>query len=143
MSEMARVLVPGGRVSLNVWGSLDRQVFHAAIVDGITAFFGAGARTALDAGFSLNTAEELRRLAADAGLQNIKVRFEHRTMRHPSAAEMAAGFMQATPVAAQFKALSDDERASFVKHVSERLSGYIDDAGLAVPLENHFLTATR
>jgi hypothetical protein len=118
-------------------------VFHAAIVDGIATFFGAEARTALDIGFSLNTAEELRRLAIDAGLRNIKIRFEHRTMRHPSAAEMAAGFMQATPVAAQFKALSDDKRTAFVGHVSERLSDYIDDGGLAAPLENHFLTATR
>jgi hypothetical protein len=64
-------------------------------------------------------------------------------MRHPSAAEMTAGFMQATPVAAQFKALSDDKRTAFVGHVSERLSAYIDDGGLAAPLENHFLTATR
>jgi hypothetical protein len=56
---------------------------------------------------------------------------------------MVAGFMQATPVASQFKALLDDKRTAFVKHVSERLSGHTDDTGLAAPLENHFLTATR
>jgi ubiquinone/menaquinone biosynthesis C-methylase UbiE len=143
MKEMARVLAPGGRVALNVWGALDRQVFHSAIVDGVGTFFGPEAKTAFDSAFSLNTVDELRGLASGAGLKNIRVRFEHRTMRHPSAAEMAMGFMQATPLAGQFRILSEERRNAFAEHVSERLKGYIDDTGLAAPLENHFLTATQ
>ena len=143
MREMARVLVPGGRVSLNVWGAFDRQVFYVALVDGIGKFLGAEAKKAFDLAFSLNTSEELRSLARDAGLKNIKVRFEHRTMRHPSAAEIAAGMMQATPIASQFMALPEDKRNAFAEYVGERLKSYTDDAGLAAPLENHFLTATR
>lgn len=65
---------------------------------------GDEAKKAFDLAFSLNTSEELRSLAHDAGLKNIKVRFEHRTVRHPSATEIAAGMMQATPIASQFMA---------------------------------------
>ena len=108
MNKMARVLAAGGRLSLNVWGALDRQVFHSAIVDSVGAFFGAEAKATFDLAFSLNTVDELRGLASDAGLRNIRVRFEHRTMRHPSAAEMAMGFMQATPLAGQFKSLPEE-----------------------------------
>ena len=49
----------------------------------------------------------------------------------------------ATPVTAQFLALSDDRRQAFVTHVVERIASYVDDAGLAVPQENHFLTASK
>jgi ubiquinone/menaquinone biosynthesis C-methylase UbiE len=141
--EMARVLAPGGRVSVNVWGSLDRQVFHSAVVKGIGAFFGADATKAFDLAFSLNTATDLRDLARDAGFKDVKIRFEHRTMRHPDPAEMTAGFMQSTPIASQFRALPGEKREAFINYVRDLLEGYIDDAGLAAPLENHFLTATR
>jgi hypothetical protein len=30
-----------------------------------------------------------------------------------------------------------------VEHVAGLLAGYVDDDGMAFPLENHFLTATR
>jgi hypothetical protein len=56
---------------------------------------------------------------------------------------MVAGFMIATPIASQFQALSSDRRSAFVDYVAERLAGYVDDAGLAVPMENHFLTAVK
>jgi hypothetical protein len=56
---------------------------------------------------------------------------------------MVAGFMQATPIAGQFMSLSEDRRNAFVGRVSELLKGYVDDAGMAVPQENHYLTATR
>jgi ubiquinone/menaquinone biosynthesis C-methylase UbiE len=143
MREVARVLVPGGRVSLNVWGALDRQPFHLALVDAVGAFIGAETKTAFDLAFSLNTSDELRQLASDAGLRQVRIRFEHRTMRYPSAADLAVGFMQATPIASQFVALSEEKPNAFAAHASEWLSSYVDDAGLAAPQENHFLTAIR
>ena len=143
MREMARVLVPGGRMALNVWGAMERQPFYVALVDGIATFLGPDSRSAFDLAFSLNTAAELRKLAGGAYLQNAHVRFEHRTMRYPIPAGLVAGFMGATPVAAQFLALSLDRQRAFVDYVVERLAGYVDDAGLALPMENHFLTAFK
>ena len=140
---MARVLVPGGRLALNVLGALERQPFHAALISAVGTFLGADARAAFDPAFSLNTAGELRQLATIAGLGNLRVRFEQRTLRYPVTGRLVARFMGATPVTAQFMALPDDRRQVFVAHVVETLAGYVDDAGLAAPMENHFLTAMK
>jgi hypothetical protein len=43
--------------------------------------FGVDAVAPFHLGFSLNTAEALRRRAAGAGLGDIQVRFDHRTAR--------------------------------------------------------------
>jgi ubiquinone/menaquinone biosynthesis C-methylase UbiE len=143
MNEMARVLTPGGRIALNVWGALDRQLFHVALLNGIATFLGKEAQSAFDAAFSLNTGGELRKLAGDASFQNIRIRFEHRTARYPAPARFVNGFMGATPVTAQFLALSEDRRRAFVNYVVEQLVDAVDDTGLAFPLENHFLTASQ
>ena len=76
-------------------------------------------------------------------LRNVHVRFEHRTMRYPNAADYVAGFMGATPVTAQFLALPEDRQRAFIARAAEQLSTYVDDAGLAIPWENHFLTAIK
>jgi hypothetical protein len=39
--------------------------------------------------------------------------------------------------------LPDDNRKAFVAYVVGRLASYVDDAGLAVLAENHFLTALK
>jgi hypothetical protein len=49
----------------------------------------------------------------------------------------------APPIASQFQALSSDRQSPFVDYVAEGLAGYVDDAGSAVPMENHFLTAVK
>ena len=143
MAEMVRVLMAGGRLALNVWGALERQPFHSAVIAAVGTFLGADARAAFDSAFSLDTAEELRRLAASAGLGNVRVRFEHRTLRYPVTGRLVAGFMGATPMTVQFMSLPDDSRQAFVAQVVETLAGYVDDTGLAAPMENHFLTATK
>jgi ubiquinone/menaquinone biosynthesis C-methylase UbiE len=143
IKEMARVLAPDGRVSLNVWGPIERQPFHAALLDAIVMHIGSEHAAVFDLAFSLNTSEELHSLAAAAGFKNACVRFEHRTIRHPDPDEFIAGFMMSTPIAAQFLALPAERRESFVRQVRDKLAPYTDDGGLASPMENHFLTATR
>jgi ubiquinone/menaquinone biosynthesis C-methylase UbiE len=143
MKEMARVLAPGGRIALNVWGALERQPFFVEAIAAIGMFLGADAQTPFYRAFSLNSADELRQLANDAGLHNSRVRFEHRTMRYPVLERFVVGWVSGAPITAQFLALPDDRKQAFIAHFVERLASFVDDAGLAVPMENHFLTASK
>lgn len=143
MREMTRVLAPGGRIALNVWGALERQPFFVAALETIGEFLGADAQAPFFRAFSLHSANELRQLALDAGLQNVRVRFEHRTMRFPAPARFAMGWVSGAPITAQFLALPDDRKQAFIDRITERIASYVDDNGLAVPMENHFLTASK
>src|SRR5690242_5860572 len=110
MKEIARVLAPGGRIALNAWGALERQPFFVAAIEAIGESLGADAQAPFFVAFSLNSVDELRQLANGAGLQNIRIRFEHRTMRYPIPARFVAGWVSGAPIAAQFVALPDDRR---------------------------------
>ena len=50
MREMARVLVPNGRLAVNVWGALDRQPGLLAIVETVGEFLGQDSQAALAMG---------------------------------------------------------------------------------------------
>jgi hypothetical protein len=82
-------------------------------------------------------------LATDAGLKQARIRFEHRTARYPDAADFIKGFLLSSPSASAFLALPELMQSRFIGSVKERLAGYIDDGGITIPRENHFLTATR
>ncbi len=143
MNEMARVLTPGGRVALNVWGRLERYVFHNAFVSTVGTFLGSDAMSAFDMVFSPNSREELHDLAAAAGFKNIVVTYRNRTIQHASVKDYANGFIQATPVAAKYLALSDHDKQGSGEQVAALLSSCVDGHGLASPMENHYLLATR
>lgn len=143
MREMRRVLTPGGRLSLNVWGPLDRQPFDGVYRDCLRAFFGAEALRSSTLGFSLDTSGELRKLATDADLNDVRIRFEHRTARYPDLDEFLTGWTLASPNAGQFRAFPEEMQNRFIAYLSERLEAYVDDGGIAIPRENHFLIATR
>jgi SAM-dependent methyltransferase len=143
MREMRRVLTPGGRLSLNVWGPLDRQPFDVVFREGVRAFFGPDALVPSTLGFSLNTSGELRSLAVDAGFNDVQIRFEHRTARYPILGEFLTGWTLASPNASRFLAFSEEMRNRYIAYLSERLADYVDDGGIAIPRENHFLTARK
>ena len=143
MCEMHRVLAPGGRLAVNVWGPFERQPFDVIYREGLRAFLGPEALNPSTLGFSLNTYGELHKLAMDAGFTDVKVRFENRTARYPDVREFLVGWTQASPNAARFQAISEETRAHFVAYLIERLDSYTDDTGLVISRENHFLLATR
>jgi ubiquinone/menaquinone biosynthesis C-methylase UbiE len=144
MQEMARVLAPGGRLSLNVWGPLDRQVYFMALFKAVDRFIGDDAAKTIASPYTLTTKDELRALAIGAGFKNITVRFEQRTIRaEEDIAQFTNGLLQATPMASQFLALGNNQRTALMNYVADQLADYVDDAGMAVPQENHFLFAVR
>jgi acyl-CoA synthetase (AMP-forming)/AMP-acid ligase II len=110
---------------------------------GLRAFFGPSALVPNNVGMSLHTSAELRKLAEHAGFKDIRIRFEHRTARYPAVAEFLTGWTRGSPNAGQFLAFPDEMRDRFIAYLTERLESFVDDDGIAIPRENHFLVAAR
>lgn len=141
LREMARVLVPGGRLVLSVWRALERQPFFVALVDAIELHLHAEVATLQRAAFTLGDAAELRGLVSTAGFCAPHIQLVVKLMRYPSLAEYLPGYLAATPMAGAVAAMATARRTAMFQDLQTALRPYVDDTGLAVPMECHVVVA--
>jgi SAM-dependent methyltransferase len=82
--EMSRVLRPGGRLAVAVWGSLERTPGYAAMVRLLERLFGKDAADGLRAPFRLGDEKTLQALFASAGLPQAEIASHNGAARFPS-----------------------------------------------------------
>ncbi len=143
LKEMARVLAPGGRLAISVWRSIDRCPFLAAFAEVVGDYLGASSTAILSASCSLTDREELRTLLNNAGFRDVDIRLEVRVSRYPSLADFLPGYLSVFPFAADVAAMREADRGDMFLRISHSLRDYVDDNGLAAPMECHVITATK
>lgn len=74
IQEMLRVLVPGGRLAIAVWDSLENTPLYDAQVQLLTRLAGDAAGDALRAPFCMGDPDELHQLFGSAGVESLEVR---------------------------------------------------------------------
>lgn len=84
ISEMLRVVRPGGTVAAAVWGPLHATPGYAAVAEVLADLFGAAVAESIRAPYSLGDADALRSLFADAGARDVSVRTVTGKARFPS-----------------------------------------------------------
>lgn len=143
LCEMARVLAPGGRLALSVWLSLERRPFFLALVAAVESHLRTEEAASFRGSMGFIEAEALRSLVTAAGFRDVHLRLEIKMGRHPSPEEFVLGALAASPLAGAVSAMPDTARTAMVHDViqSLRAQSYIDDGGLAVPMEGHVVTA--
>lgn len=143
LREMGRILMPGGRLALSVWRALERHPFFVALVNALESHLGVGSTASLSGAFTLTDREKLRALAETSGFRHVKVRLDVKMSRYPSLEEFVPGYLMATPMAGEVAAMTDADRSHMVREVIGALQEYIDDSGLAAPMECHIVTAQK
>jgi len=143
LRQIARVLVPGGRLLLRVWRALDRQPFYVALLDALERQLGPGTGAPIRAAFALSDAPVLCALVTDAGFSRVRMRITTNLLRFPSLEQYLFGYLAATPTAPQVALMDDRGRAAPLGAVANALRTYIDDDGLAAPVENHVVVAHK
>jgi SAM-dependent methyltransferase len=146
LSEMRRVLTPGGRLGASVYSSIERNPAAVALSDALDRHLGEGASRAKRHEHSLADRAELAGLLATAGFAGFRVETVTREVRFATADEWVRIQFAATPLAALLEGREPPERERVVALVSadvaERLARLVQDGGLAFPQEIHVALAT-
>jgi ubiquinone/menaquinone biosynthesis C-methylase UbiE len=138
--EMHRVLVPGGRVVLSVWGTTV-DPYGLALWEAVERHVGTEAATRLRAPRVVPEPEELSRLLNEAGFREVHIRTSRRTQSLPALETLVLCHLAATPIADAVAALSDEARTALARDVRSALQAYADGDGVAVPNETNMVTA--
>ena len=87
LSEMWRVLKPGGHLAVAVWAALEEVPGYAAMTDLIERLFGTEAGDALRAPYALGDKNALRGLFESAGVPNALIESQDGTATFASIAD--------------------------------------------------------
>jgi ubiquinone/menaquinone biosynthesis C-methylase UbiE len=141
--EMLRVLVPGGRVAVAVWDSLDNIPAYGSAAALLERVAGRNAADAVRAPFALGDRRELLTLFEDAGLTSVEINTHQGTARFPSIRTMVEADLRGwLPVMGVI--LTEDQIAGVLEEADRALSCYATpDGRVAFHLSAHLIAARK
>lgn len=126
--EMLRVLVPGGRMAVAVWESLDNSEAYPIEVALLERLAGRPAADALRAPFVLGDRAALAALFQEAGVTRVQVATHHGKARFPSIRTMVEADLRGwLPVMGV--SLTEAQIASILTEAEEALGRHVTAAG--------------
>jgi ubiquinone/menaquinone biosynthesis C-methylase UbiE len=128
LREMRRVLVPGGRLALNVPGPI--VPMFALLADALARNVDAQAGGFARAVFALHDEEELRALLERAGFREVEIRSRAQEFPLPAPRDFLWQYVESTPIAALMAGAGEDVRASLEEDVVARWSAFAEGAGM-------------
>jgi ubiquinone/menaquinone biosynthesis C-methylase UbiE len=144
LREMWRILAPGGRLVVSVWREIERSPGFAVLADALTRHINPQAGALMTSGpFSLSNSEALRTLIAGANFGDITIRPALKSLRFPSPDEFVIRYLSGSALASVVASADDDSRAAFMADVKAKLQPYVDDQGLAFPIESNVAVARK
>ncbi len=141
LQEIRRILVPGGRIGLSVWGSMEENPYFLAVESAIRRHVSDDAASGLPKPHALADPEEVRAAITKSGFADADVCPTVMYMFTPPAREFLPGHLSALPVAGEIAALSESARAALIEDLCTALILYADEDGLRLPGVVHIATA--
>ena len=128
LREMLRVLVPGGRMAVAVWESLENSEAYPIEVALLERLAGKRAADALRAPFVLGDRAELTTLFRDAGTVSVEIATHHGTARFPSIKTMVEADLRGwLPVMGVI--LADEQIEPILQDAEQALGQYVTAEG--------------
>jgi SAM-dependent methyltransferase len=135
LSEMRRVLVPGGIVAVSVLGPIERSPAFQALARSLQRWEGAHRAAIVHLLFSLSQPGDLRAILAGADLERIELGTVSRTTRYPSIDGFVSAFVRRSPSRTVASGSTGSARRRVVTELETALAPWVDAAGLRVTTE--------
>jgi len=143
VGEAHRVVRRGGRIGVAVWRSLVHHPAWAALARALEHGAGAPAGAIMRAPFAGPGPEALRPLLLAGGFTDVRTRIGIITVRFPSTGEFLDRQVAASPLAAVVGPLDAARSTALSAEVDRVLEPYVDDFGVAFPLQTWLAVARR
>jgi ubiquinone/menaquinone biosynthesis C-methylase UbiE len=125
MTEMTRVLNPGGALALNVWDAVDQNLAVAIVDRVIKSFFESDPPRFLEIPFGLHDVAEVRKLFHGAGYEAVEVAYVSEAVETADHSHVALGFVTGNPtiieVEQRANISADDIVAAAVQELEKEL----------------------
>ncbi len=141
LAEMRRVLKSRGRLIASLWRGIEFNPGHRIVAEVLERNVNNEAGATRRAPFTLSQREEIRQLFANAGFADIVICLSPRITRFPSAEAMVRIMMAGTPLGAAMDKSDAQTLQKVIDEVTAKLSEYLDDEGLAIPMQGWAISA--
>ena len=141
LSEIVRVLRPGGRLAVAVWDSLDNTPAYATATAMLKRLFGDEAANALRSPFNLGDTATLQALFAEAGIPQAKITTIEGTARFASIEAWVTTDVKGWTLADM---IDDDQFQQLLTEAEKVLQPFVTaDGSVAFSSPAHIVTAVR
>lgn len=140
--EMRRILKPTGRLVALVWRALSHSPGFATLATALERNVSPAAAAVMRAPFVFgDSTDEFRGLLTQAGFRTVRVGAEVRMVRFASPAAFVRHQVAGSPLATHVAAVDDTVRETLIREVTAGMQAYVNDDGLAFPIEGHIAVA--
>jgi ubiquinone/menaquinone biosynthesis C-methylase UbiE len=143
LHEMYRMLVPGGRLALMVWRTIQYSPGFGVLAAALERHVSTEAAAIMRAPFALGEAEELQTLLVAAGFRDVVIRPETGIVRFPSATHLVQSYVAGSPLAGHVAKATEEARTALLSEVRVALQSYVSESGLTFPIEAHLASARK
>jgi SAM-dependent methyltransferase len=143
VSEMFRVLAPGGRAAVSVCRPIQHSPAYGILAAVLDRHIDPHAGAIMRSPFSVWSVDDLRALFIRALFGTVRARIEAGSLRYASPAEFLRREAASSPLSDRIRALDTGRREALLTDLSDALHDRVDDDGIACLVESYVVVARK